>query len=55
MINNDLIIPTRNLTDVAPECEGVLHVNVNTPRESEHFEQQFCVWRMNTCLLLSKV
>lgn len=55
MIQNSLIIPTRNLTHVAPECEGVRHIkeNISAPVRNV-LSNNFAFGGMNTCLLVSR-
>ncbi len=56
MIKSSVLIPTRNLDEVAPECEGVRHLKVNTPaRVRNILSNNFAFGGMNTCLLISEV
>jgi 3-oxoacyl-[acyl-carrier-protein] synthase II len=56
MIQNSLLIPTRNLEEVAPECRGVRHLTANTPMGLRNIlSNNFAFGGMNTCLLVSRV
>jgi 3-oxoacyl-[acyl-carrier-protein] synthase II len=56
MIQNSLLIPTRNLEEVAPECRGVRHLTANTPMTVRNIlSNNFAFGGMNTCLLVSRV
>jgi 3-oxoacyl-[acyl-carrier-protein] synthase II len=54
MIDEQLLIPTLNLTDIADECSGVRHVSELTQKSSRTvLSNNFAFGGMNTCLLLS--
>lgn len=54
MMRNSLLIPTRNLDEVAPECAGVRHIREVTPAPVRNvLSNNFAFGGMNTCLLLS--
>ncbi len=54
MMQNSLILPTRNLEEVAPECTGVRHVRENTPASVRTvLSNNFAFGGINTSLLLS--
>jgi 3-oxoacyl-[acyl-carrier-protein] synthase II len=54
MIEESLLIPTRNLKEVAPDCSGVFHVRENMHRKvNTVLSNNFAFGGMNTCLLIS--
>lgn len=56
MMQESLLIPTRNLENVSPDCEGVLHLKQVTERPVRHvLSNNFAFGGMNTSLLVSKV
>jgi len=56
MMQNSVLIPTRNLEEVAPECAGVRHLKANTPMTIRNIlSNNFAFGGMNTCLLVSRV
>lgn len=56
MMQESLLIPTRNLDEVCPDCEGVRHIRENTPaRVRNILSNNFAFGGMNTSLLLSSV
>ncbi len=56
MIEEGVLIPTRNLTQVAEECRGVRHIQDLTPAKlATILSNNFAFGGMNTCLLLSAV
>lgn len=56
MMEAGLLIPTRNLDNVSPDCEGVLHLKRLTERPVRHvLSNNFAFGGMNTSLLVSKV
>ena len=56
MMETGLLIPTRNLDNVSPDCEGVLHLKRVTERPVRHvLSNNFAFGGMNTSLLVSKV
>lgn len=54
MMQESLILPTRNLHEVAPECAGIRHIQ-KLSRETVNtvLSNNFAFGGMNTCLLLS--
>jgi 3-oxoacyl-[acyl-carrier-protein] synthase II len=56
MMERSLLIPTRNLENVSPDCEGVLHLKEVSERPVRHvLSNNFAFGGMNTSLLVSKV
>ncbi len=56
MLETGLLLPTRNLTDVAPDCSGVCHILEVTPARPRHvLSNNFAFGGMNTSLLLSAI
>jgi 3-oxoacyl-[acyl-carrier-protein] synthase II len=56
MIEESILIPTRNLKEVAPDCSGVFHVRENMHRKvNTVLSNNFAFGGMNTCLLISAV
>lgn len=54
MMAEGVIIPTRNLTDIAPECRGVRHIQqIRQESLNTVLSNNFAFGGMNTCLLLS--
>lgn len=54
MLDEHLLIPTRNLTTVAEECGGIHHVTELTKKSCRNIlSNNFAFGGMNTCLLLS--
>lgn len=56
MMEHSLLIPTRNLQEVAPECQGVRHLTAVEPASVRHMlSNNFAFGGMNTSLLLSSM
>jgi 3-oxoacyl-[acyl-carrier-protein] synthase II len=54
MMQENLLIPTRNLTQVAEDCKGVRHIQELTPQSvNTVLSNNFAFGGMNTCLLMS--
>lgn len=54
MMETGLLLPTRNLENIAPDCGGIDHVREITPARSIHvLSNNFAFGGMNTSLLLS--
>ena len=59
MMERDVLIPTRNLNCVSPECSGLLHVQGATAQKSAEtlntvLSNNFAFGGMNTSLVISK-
>ena len=56
MMDEKVLIPTRNLTQVAQSCSGIKHLFELTSAEPKiMLSNNFAFGGMNTCLLLSKI
>lgn len=56
MMREGVLIPTRNLEHVSPDCEGVQHLQKSMNREvTSILSSNFAFGGMNTSLLLSKI
>jgi 3-oxoacyl-[acyl-carrier-protein] synthase II len=54
MIEEQVLIPTRNLDEIAEECRGVRHIQSVTPAAlNTVLSNNFAFGGMNTCLLVS--
>ena len=55
MMNNGLVIPTRNLIDIAPDCEGIQHVQQlqRTPITTA-LKNNFALGGINTCIVIRR-
>ena len=54
MMQEKLLIPTRNLTEIAEDCRGIRHLQELEPAPLEAFlSNNFAFGGMNTCLLVS--
>lgn len=55
MIENGLVIPTRNLVDIAPDCEGIQHVQkLATHPIKTALKNNFALGGINTSLVLRR-
>jgi 3-oxoacyl-[acyl-carrier-protein] synthase II len=55
MMQQEVLLPTRNLTQVDPSCAGVKHILENTPHRGKvMLSNNFAFGGMNTSLLVSK-